>query len=177
MRVEYFLIFGIISVLIISGCVSNSDSGPAGETDEQPTVKAGDTVKVSYVGTFEDGTVFDSTEQHGGTPLEFTVGMGQMISGFDNAVIGMKTGEEKNVRLEPSEAYGEHRPELVMEIPRTGVPEDVEVGDTLGMMLANGQQVPAKVTAMDTENVTIDMNNEMAGKVLIFKITIVEFSS
>lgn len=177
MNASYLLIMGIISILIISGCVSNTDGDSAGIVDEPSTIKEGDTVKVSYVGEFEDGTVFDSTEKHGGDPLEFTVGKGQVISGFDDAVIGMKTGEEKEVRLEPSEAYGEHNPELVMEIPRGSVPEDVEIGDVLGMLVPGGQQVPARVIGFDAENVTIDMNHEMAGKVLIFRISIVEFSS
>ena len=145
--------------------------------EDTRVVKAGDKVQVSYVGKLEDGTVFDSTEKHGGTPLEFVVGSGQMISGFDKGVVGMKKGEEKEIRLEPSEAYGDHNPDMVKVLPKTGVPAGTKVGDVLGLMTSTGQQIPGKVVRIVENNITIDLNHELAGKVLIFNIKMIDFSS
>ena len=177
------LIIAMILVLVSSGCVGDSRDGGDSDlnindgNDDSMSIKEGDTVKVSYEGKLEDGTVFDSTEKHGGDPLEFVAGAGQMISGFDKAVLGMKKGEEKVIRLEPSEAYGEHNPQLVQTLPKANVPEDTKVGDVVGMMLPNGQQMPAKVIRVTEQNITVDLNPELAGKVLIFAIKVVDFSS
>jgi FKBP-type peptidyl-prolyl cis-trans isomerase 2 len=174
------LVIAMVLVLVSSGCVrdrEDSDLNIIDDNDDSMSIKEGDTVKVSYEGKLEDGTVFDSTEKHGGNPLEFVVGAGQMISGFDNAVVGMKKGEEKVIRLEPSEAYGEHNPQLVQILPKTNVPEETKVGDVLGMMMPNGQQMPAKVIRVTEENITVDLNPELAGKVLIFTIKLLDFSS
>lgn len=134
-------------------------------------VKKGNKVKVEYEGTLEDGTVFDSTEKHG-EPLEFEVGSGQLIPGFDKAVLGMKKGEEKEFRLEPAEAYGEHNPKLMKKIPRSQLPqnEELKAGMTLMLTLPNGMQFTANVTDIDEETVTLDLNHPLAGKVLNFKI-------
>ena len=97
------------------------------------TVAKGDKIKVDYTGTFDDGTVFDASEKHG-QPLEFEVGSGQVIKGFDDAVIGMKEGQEKKMVIPPAEAYGEVKAELRKKVPRKQLPPDQEpkVGMILG---------------------------------------------
>lgn len=137
-------------------------------------VKKGDKIKVDYTGTFEDGTVFDSSEKHD-QPLEFEAGSGQVVKGFDDAIMGMKKGEEKEITLQPSEAYGDPNPELVKKAPREQLPEgDLKVGTLLVMGLPNGMQVPVKILEMDDKEVTLDLNHPLSGKVLKFKIKIVD---
>ncbi len=140
------------------------------------TVKKGDKIKVEYTGTFEDGTVFDSSERHG-QPLEFEAGAGMVVPGFDNAVIGMEKGEEKEVTIQPEDAYGQPNEEFVRDIPKDKMPEGVEKGMVLGMKLPNGHQMPAKVLEVTDEHVKVDLNHPLAGKVLKFKIKVVEISS
>lgn len=138
-------------------------------------VKKGDKIRVDYTGTLEDGSVFDSSEKHG-RPLEFEVGAGQLIKGFDEAVIGMKKGEEKEIKLQPAEAYGERNDKLVQEVPRNKLPKDQVPKE--GMMLAlstpNGKHLPAMITSVTDEAVKIDLNHPLAGKVLKFMIKVVE---
>lgn len=138
-------------------------------------IKKGDKVKVEYEGTLEDGTVFDSSKKHG-EPLEFVVGSGQLIEGFDDAVLGMKKGEKKEVRLEPTKAYGEHNPKLTKKIPRTQLPQNEELkpGMMLMLTLPNGTQFTANVIDLDDESVTIDLNHPLAGKTLNFKIKVLD---
>jgi len=136
-------------------------------------VKKGDKIKVEYEGKLEDGTVFDSSEKQG-QPLEFQVGGGQMIKGFDEAVVGMEEGEEKEITLKPEDAYGEPNEQLVQEVPKDQLPEgDPQVGMMLGVTLPNGMQVPAKITKVGDETITIDLNHPLAGKTLNFKLKIV----
>ena len=139
------------------------------------TVKKGDTVKVHYTGTLEDGTVFDSSESHG-TPLEFQIGANQVIPGFENAMVGMKAGEEKDVKLSVADAYGEYNPQMVRKVPKNQLPKDHEpkVGMILMVGLPNGMQVPVKIVAVDAESVSIDLNHPLAGKALNFKIKVLE---
>ncbi len=139
-------------------------------------VKNGDKVKVEYEGTFDDGTVFDSSEKCG-APLEFEVGAGQIIPGFENAVMGMEKGEEKEFKLEPTDAYGDRNPQLVQKIPKDQLPKEVMPGMMLMIGLPNGVQIPVKVTDVTDEEVTIDLNHPLAGKALNFKIKIVDISS
>ena len=141
---------------------------------EVATVKKGDTVKVEYTGTLEDGTVFDSSESHK-EPLEFQVSAGQVLPGFENAMIGMKNGESKEIKLAVSEAYGEYNPQFIRKIPRSQLPKDQEpkVGMVLMVGLPNGMQVPVKIVSVDAESVSIDLNHPLAGKALNFKIKIV----
>ena len=138
-------------------------------------IKKGDKIKVEYKGTLEDGTIFDSSEKHG-KPLEFEAGAGMVIKGFDEAVIGMEKGEEKEIKLQPTEAYGEPRPELMKKIPRDKLPKEPEPKP--GMMLAmgtpDGKQFPAMIKEVDEKEITIDLNHPLAGKNLNFKIKIVE---
>lgn len=152
-------------------------SASGGNGMENDTVQKGDNVAVDYVGTLDNGTVFDTSlkaeaekaglqlrEEY--APLEFTVGAGQMIAGFDSAVVGMKVGEEKKVRLEPSEAYGERDPKAVVTVNRSKVPAETEVGATLYTQ-SGASGIVLNVT---NESVTIDFNNPMAGKALNFRI-------
>ena len=139
------------------------------------TIEKGNKIKVEYTGTFENGEVFDSSEKHG-QPLEFEVGSGQMIKGFDEAVVGMNKDEEKEITLTPENAYGENNPELKKKVPREQLPKDQEpqVGMILGVSLPNGQQFPAKIIEVDDKEITIDLNHPLAGKTLKFKIKIIE---
>lgn len=138
-------------------------------------VKKGDKVKVEYVGTLEDGKVFDSTEKHG-QPLEFEVGSGQIIKGFDEAMIGMEKGQSKDIKLPPTEAYGDHNPQMLKKVPKDQLPKDQEIkaGTVLLVQLPNGMQLPVKVVELDDKEATIDMNHPLAGKKLNFKITLKE---
>jgi peptidylprolyl isomerase len=140
-------------------------------------VKKGDTVKVEYEGKLDDGTVFDSSKKHG-QPLEFEAGAGKVIPGFDNAVIGMEEGEEKTVKIDVKDAYGERNDQLVKEVPRTQMPEgDIKEGMMLGVGLPNGQQVPATISKVEAETVTLDLNHPLAGKNLTFEIKVIGISS
>lgn len=139
-------------------------------------IKKGDKVKVEYTGTLNDGTVFDSSEKHG-KPLEFEVGAGQMIIGFDSAVIGMEKGDEKEIRLEPAEAYGDHNPQLVQKISRAQLTEgEPKPGMMLLVTAPDGHQFPAQIIEVTDKEITIDLNHPLAGKTLIFKIKIVDIS-
>ncbi|MDP7323835.1 MAG: peptidylprolyl isomerase [Candidatus Woesearchaeota archaeon] len=138
------------------------------------TIKAGDKIKVDYTGTLEDGKVFDTSE--GKQPLEFEVGSGQLIKGFDSAVIGMEKGQEKEIKLEPKDAYGEHNPDLQKSIPRDKLPINQEPKP--GMMIAigtpDGQQIPSKIIKVEEKEITLDLNHPLAGKTLTFKIKVVD---
>jgi len=142
------------------------------------TVQNGDKVKVEYVGKLEDGTIFDSSDKHD-SPLEFTVGSGQIIKGFENAVIGMKVGDEKEFKLEPKEAYGEYNPELLKELPRDYFPQDQDIqpGMVFIMNLQDGRKIPVKISDVSDGNITIDLNPPLAGKTLVFKIKIIDIAS
>lgn len=135
----------------------------------------GKRVRTHYTGTFDDGTVFDSSVERG-EPLEFICMAGQMIPGFDAAVKDMEVGETKKVHLPASEAYGAHNPDLVQEVPTAHVPgaEDLPVGQTVYLQGPGGQPLPAKVVEVTKEHVIFDLNHEMAGKDLNFEITLVE---
>jgi peptidylprolyl isomerase len=137
-------------------------------------IAAGNQVSVHYTGTFEDGEVFDSSQDRG--PLSFEVGAGQMIQGFDQAVLGMKQGETKKITLAPEEAYGPRNEELLIDIPSAQFPEDMklEVGMMLQLTNQAGQPVPATVAGISAESVKMDVNHPMAGKTLVFDIEIVE---
>ena len=136
---------------------------------------AGKNVKVHYVGTLDDGTVFDSSRDRG-EPLAFTCMAGQMIAGFDEAVRDMKVGETTNVRLTPDQAYGERRMDLVQTIPLQNMPSaaNLSVGQHVTLRTAQGMPVRAVVTDKDDTTITFDMNHEMAGKTLNFEIELLE---
>lgn len=135
-------------------------------------VKRGDKVRVDYEGRLEDGTVFDSSKENG--PIEFVVGAGTLIPGFENSVIGMKKGEEKEITIQPKDAYGDNNPNLVKKVPREQVPPEAKMGSLLLMSLPNGMQIPVKITQITAKEATLDFNHPLAGKVLIFKIKLIE---
>lgn len=136
--------------------------------------KYGDTVQVHYTGQLADGTVFDSSVER--EPLEFTIGSGQVILGFENAVRGMKVGEKKTVTIPADEAYGPRRDEQVAEISRERLPADMtpEVGQQLIMRQADGTEIVVVITEVSDEMVTIDANHPLAGKDLTFEIELVK---
>ncbi|MEW6418117.1 MAG: peptidylprolyl isomerase [Nitrospirota bacterium] len=136
--------------------------------------KDGDTVKVHYTGTLEDGTVFDSSKDRG--PLEFTIGKGQLIKGFENAVLGMSIGETKTVTVPSNEAYGPRKNELVLKFNKTDFPPDLDPVEGLVLNLKNpdGRSLVAQITEVSGDSVTLDANHPMAGKDLTFKIDLIE---
>lgn len=142
------------------------------------TVQEGDTITVEYEGRLDDGTVFDSSDKHE-EPLEFTVGEGKIIKGFDQAVVGMEVGEEKEVTVPPEQAYGQYNPELVRDLPRNVFPEDQEVqpGMVFMMALPDGRQVPVRIAEVAEEQVKVDLNSPLAGKTLTFTIKVVDIAS
>lgn len=148
------------------------------EETKMKIVAKGDKIKVDYTGTFDDGTVFDASEKHG-QPLEFEAGSGQVIKGFDDAVLGMNEGQEKKITITPAEAYGEVKAELNKKVPRKQLPQDQEpkVGMVLAVGLPNGQQFPARIVAVTADDVTIDLNHPLAGKTLHFRIKVAEISA
>lgn len=134
----------------------------------------GDLVRVHYTGKLEDGTVFDTSEDR--EPLEFKIGEQKVIPGFEQAVAGMEPGEKKTVELTPEQAYGPHREDMVMEMDRDEVPDNVdpEVGQQLQLRLQSGQTVPVLITDISDGAVTIDANHPLAGKTLVFEIELVD---
>ncbi|MBD3352130.1 MAG: peptidylprolyl isomerase [Candidatus Lokiarchaeota archaeon] len=144
-------------------------------------VEDGATVKITYVGTFDDGFVFDSTEKHGGKPLEFIVGKGSVIKGMEEAVIGMEVGEEKEIKIEPKDAYGERDENNVQTIPRDQFPKDQEPkpGMIIELRSKHGDhfhRIMAEIVEVKDDVVKIDMNHPMAGKILNFKIKVTEIN-
>ena len=142
-----------------------------------PVVK-GNYIKVEYTGTLDNGEVFDSTEKHG-EPLGFTVGIGQMIPGFDKAVMGMELNGEKEIHLESDEAYGDRNEEAMQQFPLDQLPKDmkVEPGMVLQMATQHGEHVhhiPALVAEVGETEITLDLNHPMAGMALNFKLKVIE---
>ena len=135
----------------------------------------GDTVRVHYVGTLADGTEFDSSAQGG--QIEVTLGSGQVIAGFENALLGMVEGDTKNVTLEPGEAYGPHNHQLVHVVERERIPAeiDLQVGTAIQASDASGQQLHLLVVELDADRVTLDANHPLAGKALTFGLELVGF--
>jgi peptidylprolyl isomerase len=139
--------------------------------------KSGDTVKVHYSGRLTDGTTFDSSE--GRDPLEFKVGNGDVIRGFDEGVTGMSVGEKKTVHIPANEAYGQKDESRVVEFPRENFPPDLqpEIGMQLNMSNGAGQVIPVVIVEVGNESVTLDANHPLAGEDLIFDIELVDISS
>jgi FKBP-type peptidyl-prolyl cis-trans isomerase 2 len=135
--------------------------------------KQGDMVKVYYTGKLDDGTVFDSSVDR--DPLEFVLGEGQLIAGFEQAVLGMTPGESKTEKIPAEEAYGPHREEMVVEVERQQLPDNIplDVGQQLQIQQAPNQIIPVVITAISESKVTLDANPPLAGKDLIFEIELV----
>lgn len=170
---KYFVLLTAAAALLVAGLFLQTMQGGG-----KMKVEKGDTVAVDYLGFLDNGTVFDTSIELEAVkaklpprisyvPLEFTVGAGQMIKGFDEAVIEMQEGEDKIIHLEPADAYGEKRQDLIITVPRSAINGSTEVGSML--VASNGAK--GKVIESTNETVTIDMNHELAGQALNFKIT------
>lgn len=177
---RFFLIVAALG--IVAAACSNSDDGAevapstteatVTETTEATTsdalgAKDGDVVEVHYVGTLDDGSQFDSSRDRG-TPFSFTVGTGQVISGFDQAVRGAQVGDTNTVRMEAADAYGEWSEENLLELPYDPSQGEVSVGDTVTMN--TGQ--PAEVLEVSPTTVKLDVNHPLAGEALTFEIEV-----
>lgn len=136
--------------------------------------KKGDTVKVHYTGILENGEQFDSSK--GRDPLEFTIGEGQVIPGFENGVVGLNPGETRNVKIPPEEGYGPRYEEMVLNVERSKFPEGVtpEIGQQLQLKQPDGKVFVVTITGIEKDTVTLDANHPLAGKVLNFEIELVE---
>ncbi len=142
---------------------------------DMKNVKKGDKVKVHYTGTFDDGTVFDTSVERN-QPLEFTIGKSEVIAGFENAVLGMEVGDSKTTDIPAAQAYGTTREEMIFSVPKTNIPPDVkpEVGQQLAVKQQDGNTIPVTVTEIKDDAITIDANHPLAGKDLTFEIKLVE---
>jgi peptidylprolyl isomerase len=140
------------------------------------TLKTGDTVKVHYTGTLDDGRVFDTSKDR--EPLEFKVGEGQIIPGFEQGVVGMEEGETRDIEVAPEEAYGARREELVLEVPVGEFPDHItpEVGMQLQIKQQDGTPFGVVVTDVADEAVTLDANHPLAGQTLYFQVELVEIA-
>ena len=140
-------------------------------------VETGQFVSVHYKGTLQNGEVFDTSE--GRHPLEVQIGEGQIISGFENALMGMSLNEKKVFTLDPEDAYGQKDESLTHSFPRADVPAEMnpEVGQTVALCTSEGQQVPALITEMDAEKVVVDLNHPLAGQTLTFDVEVVGISA
>jgi FKBP-type peptidyl-prolyl cis-trans isomerase 2 len=136
--------------------------------------KKGDTARVHYTGRLENGQVFDSSE--GGEPLEFEVGAGQVIAGFDEGVQGMSVGDKKTIEIEVEDAYGQRTEALVQSVARAAFNLETEpqVGMNLVLQLPDGNQIPVAITEVTQDSVTLDANHPLAGQKLIFDVELVE---
>lgn len=138
--------------------------------------KSGDKVKVHYTGKLTDGTVFDSSMDR--APLEFTLGEGDIIAGFERIVTGMSPGDKKSGEIAAEDAYGPHHPDMVMKVDRDQFPEDLvpEVGQRLEMTQDEGEPMDVTVIEVTDELVTLDANHPLAGHALVFEIELVEIT-
>lgn len=138
------------------------------------TVEIGDTVRIHYEGRLEDGTVFDSSRDRG--PLEFVAGGEELIKGVSLGVVGMSEGNKKELVVPPENGYGEPQPELVLDVPRSALPQEVapEVGMTLNARNASGQSFAVLITEVKKDSVVVDANHPLAGKTLVFAVELLE---
>ena len=181
------LLFLIMGSVLINGCGRKEEKQPSvkeaekilsGEVipekgGEKALVKRGDKVKVHYTGSLNDGTIFDKSKEE--EPLEFTVGSGQIIPGFDRAVEGMKLNGEKKVTVKPEDAYGKRDETEIKEFPKNSLPENFkpEKGMVIKLQDQTGRAIPGTVTNITENNITIDLNHPLAGKDLAFDIKVV----
>ena len=168
-------VVAVAALVLVPACGgSGGASSPvtaAGQAGQGSRVaKAGDRVSVHYTGTLDDGKQFDSSK--GREPLQFTVGKGDVIVGFDRAVTGLDVGKSVKVRMEPKEAYGERREDLVATVPAAQAPQGLKVGQTVSL---GGRR--AVVKAITPEAVTVDANHELAGQALTFEIQLVSIDT
>ena len=159
------LAIGLSGISLVTGCTGKEGLAVA---------KDGNTVKVHYTGKLDDGTIFDtSAERH---PLEFTIGAGQMIPGFEEAVRGMQVGQVKTVTLPPEKAYGPHHKDMVLVVEREQLPPELHpaVGQQLQMQQQDGRVGVVLVTDVSETTITVDANHTLVGKALTFEIELVE---
>lgn len=166
-RKEIFLVLGvavIVALLVVLG-------GSMGKT-----IKEGSKVKLHYTGTLDDGTVFDSSKDK--IPLEFVVGGGQVIKGFEQGVVGMKAGEKKTIHITSDNAYGAYNPANIGEYPKDKVPKEMklEIGAKLFLEAPNGGIAIATVKQIKNETILLDLNHPLAGKDLNFDVEILEIN-
>ncbi|VGO19839.1 FKBP-type peptidyl-prolyl cis-trans isomerase [Pontiella sulfatireligans] len=137
-------------------------------------IENGQKVKIHYTGTLDDGNQFDSSA--GRDPLEFEMGAGMVIPGFETGVKDMAVGEKKSIHIPATEAYGEKRDEMVMEFEKSQLPEGLEPKAGMGLQMQGpqGQPVPVQITAVAEETITIDANHPLAGQNLNFELELVE---
>jgi FKBP-type peptidyl-prolyl cis-trans isomerase 2 len=137
--------------------------------------KEGDRVRLEYTGTLDDGTVFDHADECC-DPFEFTLGSGEVLKAFEEAVVGMEVGESKAVTLEPEEAYGRPDPQLVKAVPREQFPSDIELeeGSMILLGLPDGEEIPAVLSKVDDDSVILDLNHPLSGMRLHFNIKLIE---
>jgi len=172
-RYNYFMSKYIYSMLLLSlllACSGNENVVTSGETEDLEAVlvaKEGDNVNVHYTGTLDDGEQFDSSV--GSNPLSFTVGAGQMIAGFDAAVLGMALGEKKIVRLDPVEAYGVTDQDLIIDFSIDQLPSGADVGGQV--TFTNG--ATGRITKVSADTFTVDANHKLAGLPLTFEIELI----
>ncbi len=161
MKNSLIVIAVILAVVMMTGCSAAQ-------------AKNGDTVQVQYTGKLADGTVFDTSV--GRQPLEFKLGTGQLIPGFEKAVLGMKVGEKKTVTISANEAYGPRRDDMIVEVPREKLPSGMtpKVGQYLQMERPDGGTMVVTITNVGDKTVTIDANHPLAGKDLTFEIELVK---
>jgi len=138
--------------------------------------KSGDTVRIHYTGTLQDGAVFDSSE--GRDPLEFQLGSGQVIPGFDDGVTGMTVGEKKTIEIPSDQAYGAINPQAMQDVPRAEIPDHIplDLGTQLQVQAGNGQTMMVTVANVTEDTVTLDANHPLAGKDLTFALELVEIA-
>ena len=171
MRSRYILVLALALGILVAACSGGADATSETVPTTQPegfVVQDGDLVEVHYIGTLDDGSEFDSSRSADRGPFSFTVGTGQVIGGFDDAVRGGKVGDVRTVHIEPANAYGEWSEDNVVEFPRDPEQGDVKAGDEF--MLTSGQ--PAVVLEVTDQIVRIDANHSLAGKALTFEIEI-----
>ena len=140
------------------------------------TAQNGHRVRVHYTGRLDDGAVFDSSQ--GGTPLAFTIGDGQVIPGFESAIVGMAVGETQTVRIACADAYGERQSDGVMDVPRDEFPDDMplEIGSSVQGQQEDGEVVTFTIVAATDDAVTLDANHPLAGQDLTFELTLVSIA-
>ena len=138
------------------------------------TAREGDKVRVHYTGRLEDGSEFDTSI--GNEPFVFTIGESEVIPGFEGAALGMKTGEVRSVTIAPESAYGSYNDELVVDMPREYIPEDIvpELGMMLKIVDNDGNEIPVRITVIEDNSITLDANHPLAGKTLVFDIELLE---
>ncbi len=135
--------------------------------------KSGDAVKVHYTGKLTDGTVFDSSE--GREPLAVELGAGQVIPGFEKGLMGMAVGETKTITIDPEEAYGQKREDLVVDVDKSNFPENIKpaIGERLQVKQPDGSVINVQITQIEGDKVTLDANHPLAGQTLVFDVEMV----